>query len=75
MNRFEPATVQIFRAAYDRLSRESKCDEPGEDEYHRVLEEWQAVGCPMEGLDNFIVTNANKIPGLDGKFHGRESQN
>jgi hypothetical protein len=43
-----------FYDAYDRLAQDGYCDEPGGEEYKRVLGEWFHAGKPA-GLKTFIV--------------------
>lgn len=70
-------TEQDFWDAYERLSKDGKCDGAGGMEYERVRNEWRLAGSP-ENLEHFIVTRANWIPAQGaarfGQF-GRASQN
>lgn len=57
-------TDNDFLAAYERLSREGKCDGVGGMECRRVLLEWQTMGRP-NCIDQFIIARANAGP--DGR--------
>ena len=61
---------QDFRAAYERLSKDGKCDTPDTREYERVLKEWHSLAC-FSDLDRFIVARAN----TNSKGVGREIWN
>jgi len=55
-----------FDQAYERLSAEGACDDPGGMEWERVRAEWIAAGQPE--IDPFIRRRANVAPGSDGQF-------
>jgi hypothetical protein len=50
--------IQDFQDAYERLSREGKCNGPGSWEHIRVLKEWFDLGQPKP-IDDFIFYHAN----------------
>ncbi len=54
----------LFRKAYERLSKQGRCDEPGGSEYERVFSEWVADGCTPE-VELFIGVYANSPPPID----------
>ena len=50
--------IQDFQGAYERLSREGKCNSPGSWEHIRMLKEWFDLGQPKP-IDDFIFNHAN----------------
>jgi len=54
-------------AAYSRLAKTGKCDSVGGMESERVYSEWCAIGCPLGGLDSFIVVRANMPANGEGR--------
>lgn len=56
----EVIPVGDFFAAYERLSKQGKCDRPGEMEYGRVLAEW--IEDRPDDLEKFIVQRSNVGP-------------
>ena len=63
--------TKLFILTYRRLAKSGRCDSVGGMECKRVYREWCAVGCPTDGLDEYIVSRANVGP--DGR--GREVLN
>jgi hypothetical protein len=62
----------LFFDEYETLSRTGACDSPGGMEYHRVLDEWEAAGCPEEVADFIKVAASKPSHAFDEAFVGYE---
>jgi hypothetical protein len=54
-----------FWQAYERLSREGRCDNAGGAEYRRLFADWNSHGCPSS-LDEFITSRVNTAADSEG---------